>query len=218
MSENLTMKKYKIKKMQKIARKEKRESFRLKIGLLIIILIIAGAIGLYLMRPTDTPIESSPDIPAKNRIAVIETNFGIMEFELHEDEAPITTKNFIDLSKNGFYDGLIFHRVVKGFVIQGGDPTGTGTGGSGETIPDEISPYLKHDSLGVLSMANSGPNTGSSQFFITLAPATHLDGKHAIFGRLIKGEDVLMAIGSVEVDQNDRPIEDITMRIKIVER
>ncbi|KON27234.1 peptidylprolyl isomerase [miscellaneous Crenarchaeota group archaeon SMTZ-80] len=170
--------------------------------------------GLYLIRPTETP----PNIPSKNRVAVIETNAGIMEFELHEDKAPITTKNFIDLSNSGFYDGVIFHRIVKGFVIQGGDPTGTGTGGSGETIPDEISPDLKHDSLGILSMANSGPNTGSSQFFITLAPASHLDGKHAIFGRLIKGEDVLMAIGSVEVDQNDRPIEDITMRIEIVER
>jgi peptidyl-prolyl cis-trans isomerase A (cyclophilin A) len=207
------MKKYKIKKIQKIERKEKRESFRLKISLLIIILIIACAAGLYLISPTETP----PKIPSKNRVAVIETNIGIMEFELHEDKTPITTKNFIDLSNSGFYDGVIFHRIVKGFVIQGGDPTGTGTGGSGETIPDEISPDLKHDSLGILSMANSGPNTGSSQFFITLAPASHLDGKHAIFGRLIKGENVLMTIGSVEVDQNDRPIEDITMRIKIVE-
>jgi len=208
------MKKYKIKKMQKVERKEKRESFRLKISLLIIILIIAGAAGLYLINPTKTPSNTT----SKNRIAVIETNVGVMEFELHEDKAPITTKNFIDLSNSGFYDGVIFHRIVKGFVIQGGDPTGTGTGGSGETIPDEISPDLKHDSLGILSMANSGPNTGSSQFFITLAPASHLDGKHAIFGRLIKGEDVLMTIGSVEVDQNDRPIENITMRIKIVER
>jgi cyclophilin family peptidyl-prolyl cis-trans isomerase len=110
---------------------------------------------------------------------------------------------------------LIFHRVVKGFVIQGGDPTGTGTGGSGKTIPDIFVPELKHDSVGVLSMANSGPNTGSSQFFITLAPAPHLDGKHTIFGKLVKGEDVLMAIGSVEVDDGDRPLNDITMEITI---
>ncbi len=129
------MKKYKIKKMQKIERKEKRESFRLKIGLLIIILIIASGIGLYLIRPTETPTETLPKIPSKNRVAVIETNEGIMEFELHEDKAPITTKNFIDLSNSGFYNGVIFHRVVKGFVIQGGDPTGTGTGGSGVTNP-----------------------------------------------------------------------------------
>jgi peptidyl-prolyl cis-trans isomerase A (cyclophilin A) len=216
------MKKYKIKKMQKIERKEKRESFRLKVSLLIIILIIAGGISLYLIRPTETPAEITtetlPKTPSKNRVAVIETNLGIMEFELHEDKAPITTRNFIDLSNSGFYDGVIFHRIVKGFVIQGGDPTGTGTGGSGETIPDEINPDLNHDSLGILSMANSGPNTGSSQFFITLAPASHLDGKHAVFGRLINGEGVLMAIGSVEVDQNDRPIENVTMRIKIVEK
>jgi peptidylprolyl isomerase len=100
-------------------------------------------------------------------------------------------------------------------MIQGGDPTGTGTGDSGKTIPDEIVPELKHDSLGVLSMANSGPNTGSSQFFITVAPAPHLDGKHSIFGKLIKGENVLLAIGSVEVGDRDRPLTDITMEITI---
>ncbi|MCK5626409.1 peptidylprolyl isomerase [Candidatus Bathyarchaeota archaeon] len=152
---------------------------------------------------------------SRNRIAVIVTNMGTMEFELHEDKAPITTSNFISLANQGFYDGIIFHRVVKGFMIQGGDPTGTGTGDSGKTIPDEIVPELKHDSLGVLSMANSGPNTGSSQFFITVAPAPHLDGKHSIFGKLIKGENVLLAIGSVEVGDRDRPLTDITMEITI---
>jgi peptidyl-prolyl cis-trans isomerase A (cyclophilin A) len=176
------------------------------------LLIIAGAF-IYTWGP-------KPDMPetqttSKNRIAVIVTNKGTMEFELYEDKAPITTSNFISLANQGFYDGVIFHRVVKGFVIQGGDPTGTGTGGSGKTIPDEIVPELKHDSLGILSMANSGPNTGSSQFFITLAPAPHLDGKHSIFGKLIKGEDVLMAIGSVEVGDRDRPLIDVTMEITI---
>jgi cyclophilin family peptidyl-prolyl cis-trans isomerase len=204
------MEKRKIKKIQKLERKKKRQTLILKIGILVAFLIIASAVCIYLITSTN--------LPSKNRIAVIETNMGNMEFELYEDKAPITSKNFIALSNRGFYDGLIFHRVVKGFVIQGGDPTGTGTGGSGNTIPDEFSPDLKHDSLGILSMANSGPNTGSSQFFITLAPESHLDGKHSIFGRLIKGEDVLLAIGSVEVDQNDRPIEDVTMRIKIIER
>ncbi len=142
---------------------------------------------------------------------------GTMEFELFEDKAPITTKNFIDLAEKGFYDGLIFHRVVKGFVIQGGDPTGTGMGGAGYSIPDEIRPELRHNSMGILSMANSGPNTGSSQFFITLAPATHLDGKHSIFGKLIKGEDVLQAIGSVDVDEKDRPLTEVTMTVTIKE-
>jgi peptidyl-prolyl cis-trans isomerase A (cyclophilin A) len=152
---------------------------------------------------------------SRNRIAVIATNMGTMEFELYEDKVPITASNFISLANQDFYDGVIFHRIVKGFVIQGGDPTGTGTGGSGKTIPDEFVPELKHDSLGLLSMANSGPNTGSSQFFITLAPAPHLDGKHSIFGKLIKGEDVLIAIGSVEVGDLDRHLTDVTMEITI---
>ncbi|MFQ5711263.1 MAG: peptidylprolyl isomerase [Candidatus Geothermarchaeales archaeon] len=155
----------------------------------------------------------------KNRIAVIETNMGTMELELFEDKAPITTKNFIDLAEKGFYDGVIFHRVIKDFIIQGGDPTGTGTGGPGYTIPDEFHPDLKHDSVGILSMANYGPNTGGSQFFITLAPAPHLDGHHAVFGKLIRGEEVLRAIGSVETDVNDRPIDDVVMiRVTIKEQ
>jgi len=155
---------------------------------------------------------------SRNRTAVIETTMGIMEFELYEDKTPITTANFADLAKRGFYNGAIFHRVVKDFVIQGGDPTGTGRGGSGKTIPDEIVSTLRHDSLGILSMANSGPNTGSSQFFVTLAPAPHLDGKHSVFGKLIKGEDVLLAIGAVPVDSSDRPLIDVTMKITIKER
>ena len=134
---------------------------------------------------------------------------GVMEFELFEDKAPLTTKNFIELAEKGFYDGVIFHRVVKDFVIQGGDPTGTGMGDAGYMIPDEIAPGLSHNSPGILSMANRGPNTASSQFFITLAPAQHLDGKHAIFGKLIKGEEVLLAISTVSVDENDKPLQDI---------
>lgn len=146
-----------------------------------------------------------------NRIAVIETNLGTMELELYEDKAPITTKNFIDLAENGFYDGVIFHRVIHGFMIQGGDPTGTGAGGPGYTIQDEFHPDLKHDSKGILSMANAGPNTGGSQFFITLAPQPHLDGAHSVFGKLIQGENVLDAIGSVATDSQDRPIENVVM-------
>jgi len=156
---------------------------------------------------------SSDNIEAsnKNPIAVIETNLGTMKFELYQDKAPITVGNFINLTKKGFYNGLIFHRVIDGFMIQGGDPTGTGRGGPGYTIPDEFHPDLKHNSIGILSMANAGPNTGGSQFFITLAPTPWLDGKHSVFGKLIEGEDVLKKIGSVETDQNDRPLEDIKM-------
>ncbi|WP_314628617.1 peptidylprolyl isomerase [uncultured Selenomonas sp.] len=152
-----------------------------------------------------------------NPIAVFETNQGTFEVELFEDKAPITVKNFTDLAEKGFYDGLIFHRVIDGFMIQGGDPNGTGTGGPGYTIPDEFGEGLKHDSEGVLSMANAGPNTGGSQFFITLAPTPWLDGHHAIFGKVVKGMDVVRAIGKVDTDFQDKPLskgvmEKVTIR------
>ncbi|MBU0471344.1 MAG: peptidylprolyl isomerase [Nanoarchaeota archaeon] len=147
-----------------------------------------------------------------NRYAIIETNMGTMKLELYEDKAPITTKNFIDLAEKGFYDGIIFHRVIKDFMIQGGDPEGTGTGGSGYEIKDEFHPDLKHVSKGILSMANRGPNTGGSQFFITLIPTPWLDGKHAVFGKLVEGEEVLDAIGTTKTGANDKPVTDIIMK------
>lgn len=146
-----------------------------------------------------------------NKIAVIKTNYGTMELELFEDKAPITTKNFIDLAEKGFYDGIIFHRVIADFMIQGGDPDGRGTGGPGYMISDEFHPDLKHNKSGILSMANSGPNTGGSQFFITLIPTPWLDGKHSVFGQLIEGEEVLDTIGSVQTGQNDKPLADVVM-------
>lgn len=146
------------------------------------------------------------------KTAVIETNMGTMEIELFTEKAPITTKNFIDLANKGFYDNLIFHRVIKDFMIQGGDPKGTGVGGPGYTIKDEFHKDLKHDSAGILSMANAGPNTGGSQFFITLAATSWLDNKHAVFGKVIKGTDVLQKIGSVKVGANDRPIEKVVIK------
>lgn len=147
-----------------------------------------------------------------NRIAVIQTTLGTMEIELFEDKAPITTKNFIDLAKKGFYDGLIFHRVIKDFMIQGGCPKGTGTGGPGYSIPDEFHPDLKHDNKGILSMANSGPNSGGSQFFITLVPCQWLDNKHAVFGKVIVGKKVLMDIGRTQTDHADKPVEPVVMK------
>lgn len=147
-----------------------------------------------------------------NRIAVIETNYGIMEIELFEKRAPITTKNFIDLAKKKFYNNLIFHRVIKNFMIQGGDPDGTGSGGPGYTIKDEFHPELSHNKAGILSMANAGPNTGGSQFFIILTATPHLDNKHAVFGQVIKGEDVLQKIGSVKTGNADKPIEDVIIK------
>jgi peptidyl-prolyl cis-trans isomerase A (cyclophilin A) len=146
-----------------------------------------------------------------NRVAQFETNLGSFSIELFEDKAPKTTKNFIDLAEKGFYDGVIFHRVIPDFMIQGGDPTGTGRGGPGYTIPDEFHPELKHTGTGVLSMANAGPNTGGSQFFITLAPTPWLDGKHAVFGAVTEGMDVVESIGSTATARGDRPLEDVVM-------
>ena len=146
-----------------------------------------------------------------NRIAEFTTNKGTFEVELFEDKAPITTKNFIDLSEKGFYDGLIFHRVIDGFMIQGGDPKGNGTGGPGYTIPDEFDPALRHDDEGVLSMANAGPNTGGSQFFITLAATPWLDNHHAVFGKVVEGMDVVRDIGHTKTGYDDRPVHDVVI-------
>ena len=128
-----------------------------------------------------------------NRTAVLETAKGTIKFELKESEAPITTKNFIDLAEKGFYNGLKFHRVIRRFMIQGGCPQGNGTGGPGYNIKDEFHPKLRH-TKGAVSMANAGPNTGGSQFFITEDPQPHLDGKHSVFGQVTEGQDVVEKI------------------------
>lgn len=146
-----------------------------------------------------------------NRAAQFKTNLGSFTIELHEDRAPQTTKNFIDLAEKGFYDGVVFHRVIKDFMIQGGDPAGTGRGGPGYTIPDEFHAELGHGGPGILSMANAGPNTGGSQFFITLAATPWLDGKHAVFGKVTEGLDVVRAIGNTQTARGDRPLEDVVM-------
>lgn len=135
-----------------------------------------------------------------------ETSMGSFRCILHEDLVPITANNFIDLAQDHFYDGLIFHRVIDDFMIQDGCPNGNGYGGPGYTIPDEFHPDLQHDAPGVLSMANAGPDTGGSQYFITLVPTPWLNNAHAVFGNIIEGMDVVYAIGAVETDANDRPI------------
>lgn len=147
-----------------------------------------------------------------NRIAVFETNKGTFEIELFEDKTPITTKNFIDLAQKGFYDGVIFHRVIDGFMIQGGDPEGTGMGGPGYTIEDEFLPELTFDGEGLLAMANTGrPHTGGSQFFITLAKTDWLNGKHTIFGKVVQGMEVVREIGHSKTDFSDRPVQEVVM-------
>mmetsp|Transcript_23166 Transcript_23166/g.25397 ORF Transcript_23166/g.25397 Transcript_23166/m.25397 type:complete len:164 (+) Transcript_23166:105-596(+) len=142
----------------------------------------------------------------------IETNIGEFTVELYYQHAPKTCFNFTELAKIGYYDGTVFHRVIPDFMIQGGDPTGTGRGGEsifGGKFEDEITPTLKHVGAGVLSMANAGPNTNGSQFFVTLAPTPWLDGKHTIFGRVKTGMKVVRQLGSVQTSKQDRPVDEI---------
>ena len=153
-----------------------------------------------------------------NPTVTIETNYGTITAEMYVDQAPKTAGNFIDLAKKGDYDDLIFHRVIDGFMIQGGCPDGTGRGGPGYTIPDEFAPGLTHTGKGMFSMANSGPNTGGSQFFIPLAPTSWLDGKHAIFGSVTDGIDVVEAIGKIETGFGDQPNEPgVMMKVTVAE-
>ncbi|MBQ9634704.1 MAG: peptidylprolyl isomerase [Acidaminococcaceae bacterium] len=139
------------------------------------------------------------------------TNKGVFVAQMFEEKAPLTTKNFIELTEKGFYNGLMFHRVIDGFMIQGGCPRGTGTGGPGYTIKDEFGEGLIHDDEGILSMANAGPNTGGSQFFITLAPTPWLNGHHAVFCKIVDGMDVVREIGAVATNFQDRPLDPVIM-------
>lgn len=132
--------------------------------------------------------------PKKKYTASIETDKGTMVLELFADKTPKTVNNFVFLAREGFYNGTIFHRVIADFMVQGGDPTGTGRGGPGYRFEDEFHPNLKHDKPGVLSMANAGPGTNGSQFFITHIPTPWLDGKHSVFGKITEGMNVLMSI------------------------
>ncbi|KAI6656810.1 Peptidyl-prolyl cis-trans isomerase-like 1 [Oopsacas minuta] len=149
---------------------------------------------------------------APPRYVIMETTMGKISCELYWDHAPRTCQNFATLAHQGYYDDCKFHRIVSEFVIQSGDPTGTGRGGKsifGDTFDDEIHPDLKHTGAGILSMANSGPDTNGSQFFITLAPTQSLDGKHTIFGRVCAGLGVVNRIGLVPTDAGDQPTEDV---------
>ncbi|MGA2821047.1 MAG: peptidylprolyl isomerase [Anaerolineales bacterium] len=134
-------------------------------------------------------------IDSKKRYsATFRTSAGEFEVELFADMAPRTVNNFVFLAREGFYSGTTFHRVIHGFMAQGGDPSGTGSGGPGYRFEDEFHPQLKHKSPGILSMANAGPNTNGSQFFITFAPTPHLDGKHSVFGKVIRGMEIVQTI------------------------
>ncbi|KAI5816588.1 cyclophilin type peptidyl-prolyl cis-trans isomerase [Pyronema omphalodes] len=147
-------------------------------------------------------------------LVTLDTSMGSITLELYYDHAPKTCKNFETLVSRGYYNGCPFHRVIPNFMIQGGDPTGTGRGGSsiyGGKFEDEIRDDLKHTGAGILSMANAGPNTNGSQFFITLAPTPWLDGKHTIFGRVHSGMRVVQRMGMVKTDKDDRPVDDLSI-------
>jgi peptidyl-prolyl cis-trans isomerase A (cyclophilin A) len=165
--------------------------------------------------------------------ATLKTNLGDIVIQLFDDKAPKTVANFIDLAtgtkewidprtqekvKRPLYNGTIFHRVIPGFMIQGGDPVGNGTGGPGYRFEDEFHPDLRHTKGGILSMANAGPNTNGSQFFITLAPTLHLDNRHSVFGAVVKGEEVVIAIGNVPRNANNRPIKDVVLKEVVITR
>lgn len=161
------------------------------------------------------------------------TSEGNFTARLFEQEAPRTVENFVGLAegtktwtdprtnqkvKQPYYDGVIFHRVIDGFMIQSGDPLGQGIGGPGYTFADEFHPKRRHDKAGILSMANRGPNTNGGQFFITLAPTPHLDDRHSVFGEVVEGMDVVRRIGSTPTGQRDRPVKEIVIQTINIER
>ena len=165
--------------------------------------------------------------------AVFNTTEGRFTVRLFEQEAPKTVENFIGLAqgtkewtdprsnkkvKQPYYDGIIFHRVISGFMIQGGDPLGQGIGGPGYTFADEFHPKLRHDKAGILSMANRGPNTNGGQFFITLGPTPHLDDRHSVFGEVVQGMDVVQRIGATPTDGRDRPLKEVVINTIKIDR
>ena len=165
--------------------------------------------------------------------ATFKTSMGNIVVLLNEDKAPKTVENFVGLAtgtkewtdpktgqkvKRPLYNGTIFHRVIPNFMIQGGDPQGTGRGGPGYRFPDEFSPDLRHSKPGILSMANAGPNTNGSQFFITTVPTPHLDNRHSVFGEVVQGLDVVVAIGNVPRGANDRPLKDVVLNEVVISR
>ncbi len=179
-------------------------------------------------KPADMEASVKPGVSAK-----FVTTEGTFTIQLFDEDAPLTVANFVGLAEGSrewtdprtgektnkpYYDGIIFHRVIDGFMIQGGDPLGRGTGGPGYTFKDEFSPKLKHTKPGILSMANSGPHTNGGQFFITLAPTPWLDGKHSIFGEVVEGMDVIEKIGKTKTRAGDRPATDIVITSVTIER
>jgi peptidyl-prolyl cis-trans isomerase A (cyclophilin A) len=195
---------------------------------------IALLAGLALLLSAGLATAGEKEKPvAEPLYAALKTSMGVIVIHLFEDKAPKTVENFVGLAtgtkewtdprtgqkvKQPLYNGTIFHRVIPGFMIQGGDPLGRGTGGPGYRFADEFSPELRHNKAGILSMANSGPNTNGSQFFITLAPTPHLDNRHSVFGEVVQGQEVVVAIGNAPRGANDRPLKDAVLQEVIISR
>ena len=210
----------------------------------IVVLLVAAFVALYyfaVRRPKRAPgptlqptaekaasqegTMSWPEPPpmgidrAKTYEAVIKTGKGDVRLELYDDRVPVTVNNFVFLCRQGFYDGVTFHRVIPGFMAQTGDPTGTGSGGPGYTFDDEFNPSLRHDGEGIVSMANAGSNTNGSQFFITYGPEPHLDGHHAVFGKVIEGMEVVRGLSPRDPSKApEAPPGDRILTIEIVEK
>ena len=166
----------------------------------------------------DSPMPPSGALDtSKSYRARIKTERGEIVAELYADKAPLTVENFVYLARSGFYDGTTFHRVISGFMAQGGDPTGTGRGGPGYQFDDEFHPDLRHNGAGVLSMANAGPGTNGSQFFITFSATPHLDDRHTVFGRVVEGMDVLNSLRERDPGRDPNPGDRIDA-IEIEER
>jgi len=174
--------------------------------------IVFLVLSLVLLSGCANNTEDAAKEDTMNTKVMLETSMGNIKIQLFDDKVPVTAGNFKKLVNDGFYNGIIFHRVIDGFMLQGGDPTGTGMGGPGYKINDEFNSALTHSKAGILSMANSGPNTGGSQFFITLAATPWLDGKHAIFGEVIEGMDVVASIGKTPVGAQDKPRTDVVIK------
>jgi peptidyl-prolyl cis-trans isomerase A (cyclophilin A) len=194
---------------------------------LVIIIAIFISVSLGLAAAAETPEKKGPVY------ATLKTSMGDIVIQLFDDKAPKTVANFVGLAsgtkewldpktgekvKRPLYNGTIFHRVIPGFMIQGGDPLGNGRGGPGYTFEDEFHPDLRHSKAGILSMANAGPNTNGSQFFITHQATPNLDGRHSVFGEVVKGQEVVVAIGNVPRDPRDRPIKDVVLKEIIITR
>ncbi len=185
------------------------------------LLLTLMIISLFISTNIFSQIKETKKMADSITVAVIKTNMGTIEIELFEKETPKTVENFTGLASKGYYNGVIFHRVIDGFMIQGGDPTGSGRGGAsfwGGKFKDEIVPSLVFDKEGLLAMANAGPNTNGSQFFITLAATPWLNGHHTIFGKVIAGMDVVKAIGKVAKGPQDKPLNDVVMESVIIEK